>query len=86
MSEYFRKYIKKEHYPIQPQSIKFKTQFLNCIHEALLRRQWKQVDSDDWDIYWAKKEWILEQMDHAHLNPNQRVSHFRNFFELTRKD
>jgi len=38
MSEYFRKYIKKEHYPFQPQVIKFKTNFKNCILDAMKKR------------------------------------------------
>lgn len=25
-------------------------------------------------------------MDHAHLNPNNRLNHFRNYYELCRKD
>ncbi|CAD8139408.1 unnamed protein product [Paramecium octaurelia] len=86
MSEYFRKYIKKEHYPSHYSNLKFKTSFRNCILEALKRRQWKEVEGDDWDIMWAEKEWIHEVMDHTHLQPNQKINHFRNHYELTRKD
>ncbi|KAL4462148.1 hypothetical protein ABPG72_010464 [Tetrahymena utriculariae] len=86
MSEYFRKYIKKEHYPVHPSSIKFKTSFKNCILESMKRRQWKEAEFDDWDLNWAEKEWILDVMDHAHVSSNQRVNHFRNFSELCRKD
>jgi len=39
-----------------------------------------------WDIYWTEKEWIHEVMDHIHLGPNQKVNHFRNYYELCRKD
>lgn len=35
---------------------------------------------------WAEKEWIHEVMDHTHLQPNQKINHFRNHYELTRKD
>ncbi|CAD8060978.1 unnamed protein product [Paramecium sonneborni] len=86
MSEYFRKYIKKEHYSIHYSNLKFKTSFRNCILEALKRRQWKEVEGDDWDLMWAEKEWIHEVMDHTHLQPNQKINHFRNHYELTRKD
>ncbi|CAD8053008.1 unnamed protein product [Paramecium sonneborni] len=86
MSEYFRKYIKKEHYSNHYSNLKFKTSFRNCILEALKRRQWKEVEGDDWDIMWAEKEWIHEVMDHTHLQPNQKINHFRNHYELTRKD
>lgn len=35
---------------------------------------------------WSEKEWIHEVFDHVHLQPNQRVNHFRNYAELCRKD
>lgn len=77
--------------------IRFKTLFKNCVLEALRRRGWKETEHDqEWDIYWAEKEWIHEIMDHTHLNNTQRVNHFRNHYEvinqlnfhqkLTRKD
>lgn len=40
----------------------------------------------DWDIFWANKEWIRSIYDKIHLESHQRVNHFRNFYELTRKD
>ncbi len=45
MSEYFRKYIKKDQYPCHPSGIKFKTNFKNTVLEACKRRQWKETDS-----------------------------------------
>ncbi|CAD8067487.1 unnamed protein product [Paramecium sonneborni] len=86
MSEYFRKYIKKENYANHFTNIKYKTSFRNCILEAFKRRNWKETDGDDWDIMWAEKEWIHEVMDHIHLQSHQKINHFRNHYELTRKD
>ncbi|CAD8185015.1 unnamed protein product [Paramecium pentaurelia] len=86
MSEYFRKYIKKEHYANHYSNLKFKTSFRNCILEAFKRRLWKETEGDDWDIMWAEKEWIHEVLDHTHLQSNQKINHFRNHYELTRKD
>ena len=87
MSEYFRKYIKKENYPVLPANIRFKTNFKNCIYEALKRRGWKESEGDmEWDIMWSEKEWIHEVFDHVHLQPHQRINHFRNYAELCRKD
>ncbi|CAD8151553.1 unnamed protein product [Paramecium octaurelia] len=86
MSEYFRKYIKKEHYANHYSNLKFKTSFRNCILEAFKRRLWKETEGDDWDIMWAEKEWIHEVLDHTHLQANQKINHFRNHYELTRKD
>jgi tubulin polyglutamylase TTLL9 len=41
MSDLFRKYVKKEHYPVHPSNIRFKTSFRNCIYEA---RGWREVE------------------------------------------
>jgi tubulin polyglutamylase TTLL9 len=40
----------------------------------------------EWDITWADKEWMNNVFDRLHLAEHQRVNHFRNHFELTRKD
>jgi tubulin polyglutamylase TTLL9 len=56
------------------------------------RRTWRETDSDqDWDIIWAEKDWIHEFFDHIHLQPHQKVNHFRNYGEvaamqISRKD
>jgi tubulin polyglutamylase TTLL9 len=87
MSEYFRSFIKKEHYPVHPNSIRFKTNFTNGVFDVMKKRDWKETDSDlEWDIIWADKDWIHDVMDYIHLAPNQRVNHFRNHYELSRKD
>ena len=68
MSEYFRKYIKRENYPINPGSIRFRTSFKNTVLEALRRRTFKETDAElDWDIIWGDKDWAHEIMDHGHL-------------------
>lgn len=36
-------------------NIKFKTFFTNCIPAALAKRSYRQVEDDDWDIYWCEK-------------------------------
>ena len=87
MAEFMKKYIKRENFPVHPSNIKFRTAFKNCIFEALRRRGWKETDGDlDWDIIWAERDWINEVLDQIHLQPNQRVNHFRNYYELCRKD
>lgn len=62
MSEYFRKYIKKDYFPVHryfatydSSNIKFKTYFTNCIPASLAKRGYKQTEEDDWDIYWCEK-------------------------------
>ena len=56
MSEYFRKYVMKEHFPVQPTQIKFKTTFRNCVLDALRKKGYKEVEGDDWDILWVERD------------------------------
>ena len=42
--------------------------------------------SDDWDILWVDREVIYDVLNHTHLQQHQKVNHYRNHFELTRKD
>lgn len=56
MSEYFKKYIKKEHYQTHYSQIRFKTSFRNCVLDALRKKGYKEVESDDWDILWVERD------------------------------
>eukprot|EP00747_Dinoflagellata_sp_TGD_P221980 gnl/TRDRNA2_/TRDRNA2_93740_c0_seq1.p1 gnl/TRDRNA2_/TRDRNA2_93740_c0~~gnl/TRDRNA2_/TRDRNA2_93740_c0_seq1.p1 ORF type:complete len:509 (+),score=87.00 gnl/TRDRNA2_/TRDRNA2_93740_c0_seq1:206-1732(+) len=59
----------------------------NTIYDVLKSRGWKETDADtEWHIFWADKDWIHGALDQIHLDPNQHVNHFRNHYELTRKD
>lgn len=42
--------------------------------------------SEDWDILWVDREVVYDLLNHTHLQQHQRVNHYRNHFELTRKD
>jgi tubulin polyglutamylase TTLL9 len=66
--------------------IKFKTYFTNCIQETLASRTYRQTEDDDWNIYWCEKEFIAETLDKIRLFPDRRINHFRNFYEICRKD
>ena len=87
MTEAFRRYIKKELFPVHPSQIRFKTNFRNTVYEAMKNRGWKETEAEtEWEIHWADKEWIHEHMDHVHLLLFQKVNHLRNHYELIRKD
>ena len=90
MSEYFRAAIKKEHYGVHPSTIKFKSSLKNSIHEALRKRTWKETEDLDFDFYWSEKNFFSmetqQQIGHYTLAPHQRINHFPNNYELTRKD
>lgn len=50
-------------------------------------RGWLETESPkDWDIFWADVTWVHETFDQVYLQENQKVNHFRNHYELTRKD
>ena len=67
--------------------IKYYTTFSNTIYDVLSSRSWKEVRSEsDWDIVWADREWVYQCFDKVHLEPWQRMNHFRNGRELCRKD
>eukprot|EP01029_Cantina_marsupialis_P003429 TRINITY_DN132828_c1_g1_i1.p1 TRINITY_DN132828_c1_g1~~TRINITY_DN132828_c1_g1_i1.p1 ORF type:complete len:493 (+),score=118.90 TRINITY_DN132828_c1_g1_i1:101-1579(+) len=67
-------------------SLKFKTHFRNTIYDVFKKRNWKETESDDWNIIWADRDWIRQQFDSMHFNPRQRINHYRNSHELCRKD
>ncbi|CAK0893765.1 unnamed protein product, partial [Prorocentrum cordatum] len=87
MSDLLRKHIgsRREFPPWK--NVKFRCSFHNTVYDVLKARGFKESDSEqDWDVFWCDKEWIHEVFDHIHLQPHQRVNHFRNHYELTRKD
>ena len=68
-------------------AVKFRTSFSNTIYDVMSSRAWKETDSEtDWDLHWAEREWVYEVFDTMHLEPHQRINHFRNGRELCRKD
>ncbi|XP_024394465.1 uncharacterized protein [Physcomitrium patens] len=57
------------------------------IFEVLKNRGWTETNSElDWDFFWSDVGWMYEFFDHIHLADHQRFNHFRNYYELTRKD
>uniref|UniRef100_A0A7E4VS38 Tubulin--tyrosine ligase-like protein 9 n=1 Tax=Panagrellus redivivus TaxID=6233 RepID=A0A7E4VS38_PANRE len=42
--------------------------------------------SDDWQFFWVSREWMTTQFDRHRFKDGQLVCHFRNDYELTRKD
>lgn len=67
--------------------IRFKTLFRNTILDVFRSKGWTETHSEtEWDIFWTNKEWVRTILEKVHLDAHQRVNHFRNFYELTRKD
>ncbi|CAD7960178.1 unnamed protein product [Amoebophrya sp. A25] len=53
---------------------------------APLSRADRDGMKQDWHIFWADKDWIHSELEKLHLEPHQKVNHFRNHYEITRKD
>ena len=67
--------------------IRFRTSFRNTIYDVMKGRGWVESDSDvDWDFQWAERDWVYDSYDTIHLEPWQRLNHYRNGRELCRKD
>ncbi|CAJ1406444.1 unnamed protein product [Effrenium voratum] len=87
MSDQLRKHVgsQRDHPPWK--DIKFRCAFHNTIYDVLKSRGFRETENEmDFDLFWCDKEWIHEVFDHIHLQAHQRVNHFRNHYELTRKD
>lgn len=67
--------------------IRFKSFLRNTVLDVMRSRGWIETDSEyEWDYHWADVNWIREHYDHFRLDDSQRINHFRNHYELTRKD
>ena len=75
---------KKKSHP----TILFRTSMHNTVLDVMESRPgWRETDSDtDWDVNWSDIGWVREYFDHTHMDDHQRINHFRNHYELTRKD
>ena len=78
--------------PCGPRAVRFATTTPNTItHSIMLARGWREVSPTDsnWDFCYADIGWIHENVPYksgAHMAEHQRVNHFANHVELTRKD
>uniref|UniRef100_A0ACB8F7U9 Tubulin polyglutamylase ttll9 n=1 Tax=Sphaerodactylus townsendi TaxID=933632 RepID=A0ACB8F7U9_9SAUR len=68
--------------------IRFKCALPNTILDVLRQRPgWVEVKEEgDWDFYWCDIRWLQENFDHTYMDEHVRISHFRNHYELTRKN
>ncbi|XP_037588366.1 probable tubulin polyglutamylase TTLL9 [Cebus imitator] len=68
--------------------IRFKTALMNTLMDVLRHRPgWVEVkDEGAWDFYWCDVSWLRENFDHTYMDEHVRISHFRNHYELTRKN
>ncbi|KAM6929056.1 putative tubulin polyglutamylase TTLL9 [Lycodopsis pacificus] len=68
--------------------VRYKCGQLNTIQCVLRQRPgWVEVkDEGEWDFNWCDVGWLRENFDHSYMEEHVRVNHFRNHYELTRKN
>ncbi|XP_005091245.1 probable tubulin polyglutamylase TTLL9 [Aplysia californica] len=73
---------------ISDREIRFKCFSQNTIFDVLRSRPgWQEVQGDnEWDFYWCDREWLHANYDTMFLQEHQKILHFRNHYELTRKN
>ncbi|KAL7860152.1 hypothetical protein SRHO_G00152990 [Serrasalmus rhombeus] len=68
--------------------VRFKCSLTNTILDVLHQRPgWVEVKEDgEWDFNWCDVGWLRENYDHSYMEEHVRICHFRNHYELTRKN
>uniref|UniRef100_A0AAR2M0J2 Tubulin--tyrosine ligase-like protein 9 n=1 Tax=Pygocentrus nattereri TaxID=42514 RepID=A0AAR2M0J2_PYGNA len=68
--------------------VRFKCSLTNTILDVLHQRAgWVEVKEDgEWDFNWCDVGWLRENYDHSYMEEHVRICHFRNHYELTRKN
>uniref|UniRef100_A0AC35U304 Tubulin--tyrosine ligase-like protein 9 n=1 Tax=Rhabditophanes sp. KR3021 TaxID=114890 RepID=A0AC35U304_9BILA len=65
----------------------WKCALVNTIHEVLTNRpNWHSTQSESWNFYWVNREWMNTIYDKHKFKDGQLINHFKNDYELTRKD
>jgi tubulin polyglutamylase TTLL9 len=68
-------------------SIRFRTSLRNTVCDVMRDRGWKETESEtEWEFFWCDIHWLHESYDGLYLREDQRINHFKNHYELTRKD
>nr|XP_058958673.1 probable tubulin polyglutamylase TTLL9 [Pocillopora verrucosa] len=67
--------------------IRFKCSLQNTIIDVLRSKGWTEVrEEGEWDFYWCDVGWMREYFDHTYMDEHVKICHFRNHYELTRKN
>ncbi|XP_053500349.1 probable tubulin polyglutamylase TTLL9 isoform X2 [Ictalurus furcatus] len=76
--------------------VRFRCSLTNTILDVLHQRPgWVEVKDSflsqlyrdgEWDFNWCDVGWLRENFDHTYMEEHVRICHFRNHYELTRKN
>uniref|UniRef100_A0A3Q3X7Y9 Tubulin--tyrosine ligase-like protein 9 n=1 Tax=Mola mola TaxID=94237 RepID=A0A3Q3X7Y9_MOLML len=67
--------------------VRYKCGLHNTILDVLRQRPgWVEAKDGDWDFNWCSLAYLRENYDHSYLEEHVRINHFRNHYELSRKN
>ncbi|XP_008411675.1 putative tubulin polyglutamylase TTLL9 [Poecilia reticulata] len=68
--------------------VRYKCGLPTTIQDVLKQRpNWVEVKDDgEWDFNWCDVGWLRENFDHSYMDEHVRINHFRNHYELSRKN
>ncbi|TNM87236.1 hypothetical protein fugu_007466 [Takifugu bimaculatus] len=69
-------------------SVRYRCNTVNIAQDVLYRRPgWVEAkENEDWDFIWCDLAWIRDNSNHLYMEEHVRINHFRNQFELCRKN
>lgn len=67
--------------------IRYRTPFSNTVCDVMGARGWEKVsETEAYDVHWCDVGWLRENFDNTYFPKNVSICHFRNHYELTRKN
>uniref|UniRef100_M4AQX9 Tubulin--tyrosine ligase-like protein 9 n=2 Tax=Xiphophorus TaxID=8082 RepID=M4AQX9_XIPMA len=67
--------------------VRYKCGLFNTIQDVLRQRpNWVEVKDGEWDFNWCDVGWLRENFDHSYMDEHVKINHFRNHYELSRKN
>uniref|UniRef100_A0A669P0Q1 Tubulin--tyrosine ligase-like protein 9 n=1 Tax=Phasianus colchicus TaxID=9054 RepID=A0A669P0Q1_PHACC len=74
--------------PLPLGRVRFKCGLSGPVLDVLrCRPGWQQArNEEEWDFLWCDVSWLRENFDHVYLEEHVRICHFRNHYELSRKN
>ncbi|KAG9335527.1 hypothetical protein JZ751_004554, partial [Albula glossodonta] len=67
--------------------VRYKCPPIKTLQDVMRQRPgWLESRDEEWDFNWCDVGWLRENYGHGFLEDHVRICHFRNHYELTRKN
>ncbi|KAJ8382824.1 hypothetical protein SKAU_G00036020 [Synaphobranchus kaupii] len=67
--------------------VRYKCPPTKTLQDVLRQRPgWLEGRDEEWDFNWCEVGWLRENYGHSYLEDHVRICHYRNHYELTRKN